>query len=245
MRWLLVLAGLAAVAVGLMIFLVVDSGPEPQTRPAPALPAAQPEEPGDSGPVRRYAPDPVHDAKAPRHKKRPEAKAPLDEKTVEHFGQEFERKWYADRERLGRERHAEMEELWFKGRRPRGTRASIERLEKILADFPDTNRAGCAALELGHHYLRNRDLDAQARRKKAEEYWHMAEQRYRDTLCEYNAPAAGLAKVALASWVYRSSDPAMARRVLEEVIAEHKGETDHLGKPLEETARRLLESLKP
>jgi hypothetical protein len=137
-----------------------------------------------------------------------------------------------------------MEQLWFQGRRPRGDPEAIEKLEKILKEYPDTNRAGCAAFELGHHYIRNRSLNLADRRKKAEEYWHLVDERYRDNLCEYNSHPAALSKLAMATWVYRYTDPAAARRLLEEVINKHTGETDHLGQPLEETASRLLEQIK-
>ena len=76
------------------------------------------------------------------------------------------------------------------------------------------------------------------------DYWHKVEQSYAGSLCEYNAPAAGMSKLALATWVYRSTDPSMARRLLEEVISKHEGETDHLGRPLGATAKRILERLK-
>lgn len=48
----------------------------------------------------------------------------------------------------------------------------------------------------------------------------------------------------LATWVYRHSDPAMARRLLEELVREHQGETDHLGRPLAVSAKRVLGLLK-
>ncbi len=118
---------------------------------------------------------------------------------------------------LGPERHREMEQLWLEGRRPRGDPQAIARLEKLLVDFPDTNRAGCAAYELGHHYLRNRQLNEQERRSQAEYYWRMIDERYRDTLCEYNAPADAMAKYSLVNWIYRSTDQALARRLLKRV----------------------------
>ncbi|RME25412.1 MAG: hypothetical protein D6806_07885 [Deltaproteobacteria bacterium] len=165
------------------------------------------------------------------------------EKQVLELGKEFHQKWYADRERLGPERHKQMERLWWEGRRPRGSPESIAKLEKLLEEYPDTNRAGCAAYELGQHYVRNRALPLDKRRKMAEHYWLLVDERYRDSLCEYNAPADGLAKLALVNWVYRYTDPAMARRLLEEIIEKHKGETDHLGQPLEQVARRMLQQL--
>jgi hypothetical protein len=163
---------------------------------------------------------------------------------VQKFGQEFEKKWHEDRKKLGEEKHREMEKLWFEGRRPRGKPESIEKLKRIVEEFPDSNRAGCAAFELGHHYIRNRGLNLNDRRKQAQKYWSMVEDRYQDTLCEYNAHAPAMSKLAVATWVYRYTDKGMARRMLKEVIEKHQGETDHLGQPLEVTARRVLDQLK-
>jgi hypothetical protein len=137
-----------------------------------------------------------------------------------------------------------MEELWWQGRRPRGDEESIEKLEELLEKFPYTNRAGCAAWELGHHFLNDRKLPLEKRRRKARQYFHMVEERYSDSLCEYNAGAAGLSKMALATRIYRYTNPAMARRLLEDVMQKHKGETDHLGKPLEELASKMLKIIK-
>jgi hypothetical protein len=167
-----------------------------------------------------------------------------DETNIQTFGQEFEKKWRQDREKLGTERHREMEKLWMEGRRPRGNKDSEARLEQILRDYPDTNRAGCAAYELGHHYVRDRSLDLAAKRQKAEEAWKMVGDRYRDSLCEFNEPANAMSKIGLSMWVYRYTDKAMARRLLEEVIAKHPGETDHLGQRVEDLAGTLLEDLK-
>ena len=246
MRWLFVLGGLAVVVVGVLIVLVVwDDGPMPLDSPAVS----------DSGQDNSVSPDPDTPIKRPPVRPanelltRPNATGKKDsdrvtEGNVLSFGQEFERKWHDDKERLGKERHEQMEKLWFEGRRPRGDPESIEKLERLVHDYPDTNRAGCAAMELGHHYLRNRTIDLQARREKAAEYWHDVERRHADTLCEYNAPAAGLSKLALATWIYRQSDPGLARRLAQEIIDKHQGETDHLGRPLEVSAQRLLKSLK-
>ena len=82
------------------------------------------------------------------------------------------------------------------------------------------------------------------RRKKAEYYWHMAENRYRDSLCEYNSHPSAMSKLGLAAGVDRKKDPAMARRLLKEISEEHKGETDHLGKPLEESVQRILKTIR-
>ena len=244
MRWLFVLGGLAVVMVGLLVVLVVwDDGPMPLDSPRLSDPGLDDSvSPTHDFTIRRHPVRPAKDL-------RPDAAGPknadrVTEDNVLSFGQEFESKWHADKERLGQERHQQMEKLWFEGRRPRGDPESIEKLERLVHDYPDTNRAGCAAMELGHHYLRNRALDLQARREKAAEYWHDVERRHADTLCEYNAPAAGLSKLALATWIYRKSDPGLARRLAQEIIDEHQGETDHLGRPLEVSARRLLESLK-
>jgi len=245
MRVLLYIGGLAVLVVGVLIALVLTGGeeetataevsvPPVETRPAP----------------RRYRPsDKTRRAMAnalsgkERDKEMEEA-GELNEKNIMHFGGEFEKKWHEDKEKLGRERHKEMERLWFQGRRPRGNPESMEKLEKILEEYPETNRAACAAFELGHHYLRSRSMTLDDRRKKAEEYWRMVDERYSDSLCEYNAHPAALSKMAMATWVYRYTDPAQARRLLEEVIDKHAGETDHLGQPLENTANRLLDQLK-
>ncbi len=249
MRALLVIGGLALVAVGLLLGLVLFDSDEGAGDVAPVLADASPPVP-DVRPGRdqriRPGPQPERPKPGPTNGPRPgqDAQGPVTEDTIQKFGQEFEALWRKDRERLGPERHKEMERLWFEGRRPRGDPASIAKLEKILDEFPDTNRAGCAAMELGHHYMRSRSLPMDQRRKKAAEYWHRVEQRYGDVLCEYNAPAAGMSKLALATWIYRSTDPGMARRLLQEVIDKHQGETDHLGRPLAATAKRILERLK-
>lgn len=241
MRLLVILGGLAVVVMGVLIALVVidqEGPPEPAPEAAPDRHEAKPKQAHRKfaqkrPPTRRQPPG-----------KREEQKEAITEKTVMRFGQEFEQKWREDRKSLGEERHKAMEQLWFQGRRPRGNLESIQKLEQILKEYPDTNRAGCAALELGHHYLKNRALDAEARRKRAEEYWRMVDERYSQTLCEYNANPDARSKLALATWIYRSSDPAKARRLLEEILDKYPGETDHLGQPLEVTARRLLEKLK-
>jgi hypothetical protein len=166
---------------------------------------------------------------------------PLTPPDPNELGKPFHDKWYADRSLLGPAQHKNMEKLWLEGRRPRGDPNSISRLEQLINAYPNTNRAGCAAFELGHHYLKNKSLDPGTRRQKARTYWHMVDERYRDSVCEYNAPAAGLSKLALANWIYRHTDPGMARRLLEELIRDHQGETDHLGKPLAQSAQKILE----
>lgn len=245
MRVLLVLGGLALVAMGVAVVLVVLDTEEAETGYR-VVASAEPAPASDRKPPRRrFKPQkPAEDRQAAKKKPARGVDEEVSEKNVMRFGQEFEKKWYEDRKRLGEDRHREMEKLWFEGRRPRGKQESIEKLEKLIEEFPDTNRAGCAAFELGHHLIRDRRLDLATRREKAANYWRMVEERYGETLCEYNANAPALSKLALATWVLRYSDPAEARRVLEEVIEKHAGETDHLGQPLEQTARRVLDRIK-
>jgi hypothetical protein len=246
MRLLLYIGGLAVIVVGVLIAVVLTGGEEEEAS-APGVTAPAP----DPQPApRRYRPS-VQTRRAmavsgEEREKGMDTAGELNEKTVMHFGGEFEKKWHADREKLGRDRHKEMERLWFQGRRPRGDPESILKLEQILQEYPDTNRAACAAFELGHHYIRSRSMSMGLgdRRKKAEEYWRMVDDRYPDSLCEYNAHPAALSKLAMAAWVHRYTDPASARRLLEEVIKKHAGETDHLGQPLEATANRLLDQIK-
>lgn len=244
MRMLLYIGGLAVVIVAVLIALVLTGGEE-VSEPTVTAPA-----PGPEPASRRYRPTAatrramVKAMSGEERDKEMDEAGELNDKTVMQFGGEFEKKWHADKEKLGRERHKEMERLWFQGRRPRGEPESMEKLEKIIQEYPDTNRAACAAFELGHHYIRNRSMGLEDRRKKAEEYWRLVDDRYQDSLCEYNAHPAALSKLAMAAWVYRYTDPSRARRMLEEVIKKHEGETDHLGQPLENTANRLLDQIK-
>ena len=244
MRVLLYIGGLAVIVVGVLIALVLTGGDEEiattEVSAPPAETQPQPKRYRPSAQTRRA----MAKALSQDREKEMEEAGELNEKNIMHFGGEFEKKWHEDKEKLGRERHKEMERLWFQGRRPRGNPESMEKLEKILEEYPDTNRAACAAFELGHHYIRNRTVPLDDRRKKAEEYWRMVDERYSESLCEYNAHPAALSKLARAAWVYRYTDPARARRMLEEVIEKHAGETDHLGQPLENTANRLLDSIK-
>jgi len=244
MRVLLYIGGLTVIVVGVLVALVLSGG-EDVSESAVTAPAPEPEPTS-----RRYRPSAATrramvkaNSGEEREKEMDEA-GELNDKTVMEFGGEFEKKWHSDKEKLGRERHKEMERLWFQGRRPRGEPESMEKLEKILEEYPDTNRAACAAFELGHHYIRNRSMGLDDRRKKAEEYWRLVDDRYQDGLCEYNAHPAALSKMARAAWVYRYTDPSRARRMLEEVIEKHQGETDHLGQPLEATANRMLDQIK-
>jgi len=245
MRTLIVIGALSVLVIGgLMAVILFDE--EEVVEPVAPPPVVDDEPEPKPPPLRRYPPQRFDNDRMPdeNREKKLNAGSGVDENNVIEFGKEFHDKWYEDRERLGRERHKELEKLWFDGRRPRGDPDSIDKLEKLLEEFPDTNRAGCAAFELGHHYMRSRALSLEERRKKAEEYWHMAENRYRESLCEYNSHPAAMSKLALATWVYRKSNPGRARRLLEEIIEKHKGETDHLGQPLEVAARRFLERLK-
>ncbi len=248
MRWMIALVVLALLAVGVLLGLVLMDEPPPPEAPPSGPPLAEPEPEPEPLPPIRPGPTRPGDASGGAIG-RPgsdgaAADEPLDAEAVQRFGEAFEKKWLADRERLGVERHREMERLWFEGRRPRGDAEAMAKLERLLDEFPDTNRAGCAAMELGHHAMRSRTLDLDARRERAQRHWHLVEQRYDDTLCEYNSPAAGMSKLALATWVYRHTDPAMARRLLEELVREHQGETDHLGRPLAVSAKRVLGLLK-
>ncbi len=242
MRTFILVGAVAVLAVGgLVAFMLLDAPAAPvgvtvaEGDPEPEAPASRPV-------ARRPPPPRAADAGLPAEPVEVED-AEVTVETVQRFGQEFERRWYADRDRLGAERHHEMEQLWFQGRRPRGDPQAAEKLERLLREYPDTNRAGCAALELGHHRLRQPGASLEERRRQAAEAWRLVTDRHADTLCEYNAPAAGRAKLALASQVLRYTDPAEARRVLQEVIAGHEGETDRRGQPLAETARMLLEAL--
>lgn len=244
MRVLLYIGGLAVVIVGVLIGLVLTGGEDDVSTPAVNAPAVSEPQP------RRYRPSDesrramVKAMSGKEREKEMDEAGELNEKNIMHFGGEFEKKWHEDKKKLGRERHKEMERLWFQGRRPRGNPESMEKLEKIIEEYPDTNRAACAAFELGHHYIRSRSMPLDDRRKKAEGYWRMVDERYSDGLCEYNAHPAALSKLARAAWVYRYTDPAQARRMLEEVVEKHAGETDHLGQPLENTANRLLDQIK-
>ncbi|MBW1808673.1 MAG: hypothetical protein JRJ19_04000 [Deltaproteobacteria bacterium] len=246
MRALLVVGCLCVLLVaGLIAFMLL--GDDSETNFKPPTPATVVKKPKPAQPVRRYPQQTVNPRNMTdeaRENRIVAMNEEIDGKAVMQFGKEFHDKWYKDREQLGVERHKEMEKLWFAGRRPRGKAESIEQLEKLIEEFPDTNRAGCAAFELGHHYMRDRTLDLKQRRAKAEHYWHLTEDRYRDSLCEYNAQPAAMSKLAMATWVYRSTDPGKAKRLLEEVIEKHKGQTDHLGQPLEVTAKRMLELIK-
>jgi len=246
MRALVIVGCLGVLLVaGLIAFMLTGDDPGPKYTPPPPVVNEKPNKPVK--PVRRYpqqAPSSNKMTDEAREKRMTAMDEEVDGKAVMQFGKEFHDKWYKDREQLGEERHKEMEKLWFAGRRPRGKAESIEQLEKLLEEYPDTNRAGCAAFELGHHYMRDRNLDLKQRRAKAEKYWHLTEERYSDSLCEYNAQPAAMSKMAMATWVYRSTDPARAKRLLQEVIEKHKGQTDHLGQPLEVTAKRMLELIK-
>ncbi|RLB58210.1 MAG: hypothetical protein DRI34_05615 [Deltaproteobacteria bacterium] len=246
MRGLLILAAVALLLVGgLVVFVAIDSGMEPVAAPVEPEPAAPPVKRG-SRPVPHYPPM----ARRPqlpdraREEKIATAGADASEQQILELGKEFHDKWYEDRRRLGEERHRQMEKLWFGGRRPRGSAKSIARLEELLREFPDTNRAGCAAYELGQHYMRLRNLPLNKRREKAEHYWRLVGERYRDTICEFNEPAAAMSQLALVNWVYRYTDPARARRLLEDIIKNDQGQTDHLGQPLPDLARRMLEVIK-
>ncbi len=234
---LFVIVACLAIAVIVTLALLVWQGPSRKLESAAPATSA-PEENPEARPIRRPStnvnPESTGDAQD-------QAGENPNEKNIEKFGQEFEQKWYKDRELLGPERHREMEQLWLEGRRPRGDPQAIERLEKLLVDYPDTNRAGCAAYELGYHYLRNRQLDEQEGRSRAEYYWRMIDDRYRDTLCEYNEPADAMAKYSLVSWIYRYTDQALARRSLNELITQNQGETDHLGQPIDLLAKHMLE----
>jgi hypothetical protein len=243
MRTFAIIGCLCILVVGGLIAVVMMDSEEEKS---PITVTTPDERPAKPPPVeRRYKPAERPHTKMPdavREKK--SSGEEVTEENVEEFGKEFHDKWYDDRDKLGKDRHKEMERLWFQGRRPRGDPDSIEKLEKLLAEYPETNRAGCAAFELGHHYIRNRKLDLAERRKKAEEYWLIAEDRYRDSLCEYNAHPGAMSKLALATWVYRKDDPGKARRLLEDILKNHEGETDHLGQPLSVAAKRLLDQLK-
>ncbi len=246
MRLYLLLGVLSVLVMGGLVALVLLSG---ETRPAPAD-ATRPAGPEKAPPQKvppRFRPELVQYALGDEKKREAllSAAGPdADDKKILEFGQEFHDKWYQDRERLGRERHHDMEKLWFEGRRPRGEPKAIDKLEKLLEQYPDTNRAGCAAYELGQHYLKDARLPLAERRQKAEQYFRLTDERYDDTLCEFNQPAASMSRLALATWVYRYTDRALARRMLEEVIEREKGHTDHLGQPLDQVARKLLEQIK-
>lgn len=250
MRWLLLLLAFAVLVVAVLIFMVVQSTPTgiEQSESSLTFEVERTTELGQSE-------TPIKPKKNARHlaledvgtdsdiKPKNSSTDPSEEPTLK-FGVEFEKKWAQDRSRLGNEQHQEMERLWREAKAHRGAQESIEKLEKILSEYPHTNRAGCAALELGHQYRQSPKLDRSARMEKAARYWHMAEEQYRDSLCEYNAPAAGLSKLALATWVYQTSDPQRARLLLLELIEKHQGETNHLGQPLSEVAQKLLQRLK-
>ena len=250
MRVMLILAGLAVLTVVALITVVVMDSPDVEDEQEvsisdPTKKASEKTQPHKPpGQIRKQA----KPAKDPEEEKRRQAMRlrgkKVDEKNVMQFGQEFEDKWKKDKQQLGAERHSLLEDLWFEGRRPRGNPASREKLEKILEDYPDSNRAGCAAIELGYHWLRSPEGDINSRRKKAEDYWKMTQERYSDSLCEYNSHPAAISKLALAVWVYRYSDRGMAKRLLQEVIDKHPNETDHLAQPLSQTAERFLKALK-
>ena len=245
MRVLLTLAVVASLVIGGLIFFMLHGDAEQASSRADVEPEVASEHPRKENRREtrwKRSDRPVPKAIVRERKIESLGPEPTDKQVLE-LGKEFHDKWYSDRERLGPDRHRQMEKLWFEGRRPRGSPDAIAKLEKILEEFPDTNRAGCAAYELGQHYIRNRSLALDKRRKMAEHYWLLVDQRYRDSLCEYNAPAGGMSKLALVNCIYRYTDPAMARRLLEEIIEKHKGETDHLGQPLELVARRMLEQL--
>jgi len=239
---------LLAASVLLILVLAVGLLWEGSEQPPPATSQVEPpQEMLPTPPTARFRPDLALQALSEQERDRLIEKAVVEgqEEQLLELGREFHDKWYEDRRRLGEERHKEMEKLWFQGRRPRGRGDSIAKLEKILQDFPETNRAGCAAYELGHHYLKNNALSVEERLRRAEEYFRLAEERYRDSLCEFNAAVAPLARLALAVWIYKSSDPVLAKRLIEQVIAQDGDKTDHLGQSLGEVARRLLETMPP
>jgi len=243
MRGLLIIGAICVVVVGGLIIWLLSGNDNTAAPVAATLPEPQNETPAPAEPVRRYAPDHARRVMPDETREKQIEQAGKDSSKVLELGHEFHEKWYADRSKLGEERHKQMEKLWFEGRRPRGNPDSIAKLQKLLEEYPDTNRAGCAAYELGQHYMRDRSLTLDQRRKKAGEYWRMTEERYGKSLCEFNEHPATMAELAMANWIYRKSDPAMARRLLEDIIKNHKGEADHLGQPVETLAKRMLEQV--
>lgn len=243
--WLL-LSGLGVGALVLVLLVLMDSGPDPV--PAPPVPAKTPK-PRHRPAARNDAPDwdePRHEPPPPQAPAKPESEPAPSSLTglpgypaSGNYGQEAQE----DLRRLGPAAYGDLERLWTRGRNRRGHPDAQKALEELLDKFPGTHRAGCAAVELAMHRLKDARFSQKQRVGGAEELLRRTRTQYADSHCFGDVQAGHTATMLLATDVYRYSDVGMARTMLTELTELPPDVLDTRGQPMSNRAALLLKGL--
>lgn len=132
----------------------------------------------------------------------------------------------ADHDRYTKEQLSRLEEVYLRAGRQRGEQQSLELLREVVEGYPESNRAGCAAVTLGARLLEQGQLD------EAERYLLRARDEWDDSFYGDGVQVGAMARVRLAD-VYslqdRTSD---AQSMVEEVLERYPDAVDHNGRPL-------------
>jgi hypothetical protein len=245
--WLVGMSLMALLAGALLLLILTDSTPPPAPpvviqkpihKPRPTTSNDWPDE--TPPPLKREAPvekTPEQQAADDKAQEAKDLALLADYPPSGRFGQQSDH----DRLKIGPAAYKDMEALWSRGVRPRGSKKAMEALEELVKKYPETFRAGCANYELGLHHLRDSSVSQKDRVTSSTSYLESARSNYKDSRCDGDAAAGNMASLALAMEVYRFTDRNRALSTLADLAALPPNETDSKGAPLAPRARQVMD----
>lgn len=146
-----------------------------------------------------------------------------------------------DREQLGSD-FILMDQLWKTGRYGGNNPRTRGALEELMEKYGDTHRAKCAQYLLGKKLLSQVNQPTHEDKGRATKLLQDLVEEDPESRCETGAQAQNLARLVLATQVYRHTDWDRSVSVLED-LAQVKGEVDGLDVPLADRAKTILKEV--
>jgi tetratricopeptide (TPR) repeat protein len=159
------------------------------------------------------------------------------EANLKRLREQYMERARADRKTYG-EDIAKIEDLFQKAYRQWGTPQAMETLKNLLTQYPEANRAGCGALNLGRMYGGAGDM------QQAEIYMRKAAEEYGDAFYSDGVQVGAMSRYFLGELYARQGRYDEARAVFQEILKKYPGAIDHRGRPLSESIQRALQFFK-
>ncbi len=141
--------------------------------------------------------------------------------------QKVAKRFEKDRETYTEEEMAEVEKIYQEASKKWGTDEMREGLERLIDEFPGTNRSGCAMMYLAQW----------AKDRQREEYLKTAIEVYDDCFYGDGVQVGGYARFLLGCDCRRAGDNQRAQKLFDEIRQKYPKAVDHSGKLLVDLIR--------